>query len=142
MAMGPVGVVVLLLVRNCVWLAKRCDKSRPYCGLWAAPGGSIDEGEEHLAAAIREVKEETGLVLDANRLNYGSRTEHKYDNGAPFSMHWYYARLHTDEEPQMMEPHKQGAWVPWIIQPSLQDMVTPGTWEALQARDLKREVES
>lgn len=132
MAMSPVGVVVLLLIRDSVWLAKRCAKDRPYCGLWAAPGGSMDPGETPLQTAVREVREETGLEIAPERFVYGSRTEHAYDNGTPFSMHWFYVRLvDSDPEPDMVEPHKQGAWVPWIIRPELKEVMTPGTWEAL-----------
>lgn len=33
-------------------------------GWWELPGGGIDPGESHLEAAVREIREETGLVLD------------------------------------------------------------------------------
>lgn len=33
-------------------------------GWWELPGGGIDSGESYLEAAVREIKEETGLVLD------------------------------------------------------------------------------
>jgi 8-oxo-dGTP pyrophosphatase MutT (NUDIX family) len=33
-------------------------------GWWELPGGGIDPGESYLEAAVREIREETGLVLD------------------------------------------------------------------------------
>ena len=33
-------------------------------GWWELPGGGIDPGETYLEAAVREIREETGLILD------------------------------------------------------------------------------
>jgi 8-oxo-dGTP pyrophosphatase MutT (NUDIX family) len=33
-------------------------------GWWELPGGGIDPGESYLEAAVREIREETGLVID------------------------------------------------------------------------------
>ncbi len=35
-------------------------------GAWSVPKGEIDEGEEPFAAALREIKEETGLMIDGS----------------------------------------------------------------------------
>lgn len=35
-------------------------------GIWSIPKGEIDEPEEHLSCALRELKEETGLSVNAD----------------------------------------------------------------------------
>jgi ADP-ribose pyrophosphatase YjhB (NUDIX family) len=57
-----VGVGVVLLDESRILLIKRGHD--PGRGLWAVPGGKVRLGETLVEAAIREVKEETGLDVD------------------------------------------------------------------------------
>lgn len=46
-------------------LTKRSEGLSSHAGQWAMPGGRIDEGETPEEAALREMREEVGLALDA-----------------------------------------------------------------------------
>ena len=52
--------IVLITTDQKVLLIQR--KSDPFKGQWALPGGFIDKDESPLAAAQRELKEETGVT--------------------------------------------------------------------------------
>ncbi|MEQ9446362.1 MAG: RNA pyrophosphohydrolase [Rhodospirillaceae bacterium] len=49
--------VVLLNAKNRVFVAQRIDTTEP---AWQMPQGGLDQGEDPYAAALRELKEETG----------------------------------------------------------------------------------
>jgi ADP-ribose pyrophosphatase YjhB (NUDIX family) len=40
----------------------------PGIGLWSLPGGRVEPGETDAEALVREMREETGLVVEAGRL--------------------------------------------------------------------------
>lgn len=73
---------VAALVRNSegqVLLQRRSDDGR-----WNLPGGAVDPGEEPARSVIREVREETGLLVRPERLAGvfgGPAFRHRYPNG-------------------------------------------------------------
>jgi 8-oxo-dGTP pyrophosphatase MutT (NUDIX family) len=60
---------VVLIADGCVLLQQGFDPGRPGDGpWWLTPGGGLDDGESLQDAAVREVLEETGHRLSADRL--------------------------------------------------------------------------
>jgi ADP-ribose pyrophosphatase YjhB (NUDIX family) len=57
-----VGVGAVLICSGKILLEKR--KNEPGRGKWSIPGGLVELGEESGQTAIREVREETGLVVE------------------------------------------------------------------------------
>ncbi|MDQ3351640.1 MAG: CoA pyrophosphatase [Actinomycetota bacterium] len=49
-------------------LSRRAAKLRQHSGQWALPGGRIDEGEDAVTAALRELDEEVALRLDESHV--------------------------------------------------------------------------
>lgn len=102
----PTAVVSTLLVsQKKILFVRRAVE--PYAGKWAPPGGYPEKGESMRAAAVREVNEETGIVIEQNQL-------------IPFflssitSTNQYYIsfRAHVDEcyEPECSIETSAGAW--------------------------------
>ncbi len=58
--------VVVVFEDGSIVLVKR--KNPPFKGCWALPGGFVEYGETVEEAAVREVKEETGLDIKLTKL--------------------------------------------------------------------------
>ena len=84
-------VLLLLRPRRATWMPHK----------WAFPGGHIDEGERPIEAAVREVKEETTLIITDPTEFYIS------PNG---EVVYFTTRTHTDDVAIDVE-HDDFAWV-------------------------------
>jgi 8-oxo-dGTP pyrophosphatase MutT (NUDIX family) len=63
------AVRVLLRAPSAVLLFHDTDPGLPGAQWWTTPGGGIDGDESDLAAAVREIAEETGLDVEASRFS-------------------------------------------------------------------------
>ena len=61
-----VAAVTVIGREGKVLLVRRANQ--PGYGLWSVPGGYVDRGEVVEEAAVREVREETGLEVEVDRL--------------------------------------------------------------------------
>jgi len=85
---GCVGAVIrnergrLLLIRR---------GHDPGAGLWSLPGGRVEPGETDEQALVREIREETGLVVQAGRLL--GRVRRPYGDGDVIDIRDYAATV-------------------------------------------------
>jgi 8-oxo-dGTP pyrophosphatase MutT (NUDIX family) len=65
--------------RACFLITRRAAGLRAHARQWALPGGRLDRGESAVDAALRELREEVGLRVDADAVlgaldDYGTRS--------------------------------------------------------------------
>ncbi|MGW3488648.1 methyltransferase domain-containing protein [Streptomyces sp. NPDC001054] len=83
-------------------------------GLWHAPSGHVEEGEDVRTAVLREAYEETGLRLTPEDVRVALVMQHAAPSGGS-RIGWFFEAVHpAGGEPRNAEPHKCDAleWFP------------------------------
>lgn len=108
-AIRPGACAIIRDARGWILFGQRSDN-----GFWALPGGGLDLGESYAECCVREVREETGLEVEALRLVgiYSNPTENviRYPDGranqsasALFECHVTGGKLQIDHESLKLE---------------------------------------
>lgn len=96
-----------------ILMQKRSNSSKRFPGFWAGPGGHVDEGEDVLTAAIREVKEEAGVEISGKDIKLKVIASHNHLNlNEIFFCFVFLATIPTFQE--VAEPTEEGEpkWIP------------------------------
>ena len=102
-------VVALALVDpNCRVLLQRRRADRQHGGLWEFPGGKLEPGETAIAGLLREIKEELGLRLVEEAVEWLARAE---DCAAGIVISLYTCHEWTGE-PQCLDAEELGWFAP------------------------------
>lgn len=72
----PAAGVMLLNSEGRVWVGQRRDSTLE---AWQMPQGGLNEGEDPLEGALRELEEETGVARDLVEVIARAKTEFDYD---------------------------------------------------------------
>lgn len=103
-----VGVAAVLVDdRGRVLVGRR--KGSHGAGLLALPGGHLEEGETWQECAVRELKEETGLVLDAASLVHVFTSNDRMPEGKHY-ITIFVAGPAPKAPPKNLEPEKCNGW--------------------------------
>ena len=106
------GAIAVLVHDGHVLLARRMKE--PDAGLWGFPGGHVELGETALAAAARELLEETGVT--ARPIGYLTNIDVIIPDAAGgTAMHFLLAAVHCRYEAGVPAPDddvSDAAWIP------------------------------
>ncbi|MET9930343.1 MULTISPECIES: NUDIX domain-containing protein [unclassified Streptomyces] len=101
------------------------QRGGPYgFGQWHAPSGKLDPGETPLQAAVRELREETGLHALPEALTLAHTVIHHQGDGTPDRIGFFYELTDYTGEPENREPAKCLA-LHWFATHDLPDDLIP-----------------
>jgi len=140
----PCAGIMVIDAQGRVFVGRRIDQ---IIEAWQLPQGGIDDGEEPLAAAIRELREETGIAPDRIELIAEAPGEFQYDLPPELigkawrgkwrgqRMRWFLFRfIGTDSDIDIATEHQEFSDWRWADAGELIDLAVPFK------RDLYRDV--
>lgn len=119
--MKYVNVVLGLITHgDCILVGKKVDRYHPagLGGLWVLPGGRVEEGESLEQALVREIQEETGLVVRIEQ-RLGEHLQHLTDTTVTLN----YFRCHAVSS--AARPGDDLELVSWLKKPEAYARLAP-----------------
>jgi mutator protein MutT len=105
------ATVVLLRPDRSVFLIRRL-RGMAFGGMWAFPGGALEPGETPVDAAVRELQEETGVVVAPESLVPWHRWLTPIFEPKRFDTWFFLTALPPQQEPTL--PEAEASHMQWI----------------------------
>jgi phosphomecalonate degydratase small subunit len=93
-----------------ILILKRSDKVSTYKGHWAGISGSLQPGEDPVEAAMREVKEETGLRIERNGITVRGEPIYARDGEVLWKIHPFLTEV-LEESLAIDWEHDEYRWI-------------------------------
>jgi 8-oxo-dGTP pyrophosphatase MutT (NUDIX family) len=84
-----VAAAICIFHNGSICLGRRADNDYPFSGYWAPFGGAVEEGENPMVAACRELKEETQVELDILDIHYMNQVSN--EDGSIYILYAYHS---------------------------------------------------
>ncbi|MBN2881506.1 NUDIX hydrolase [Candidatus Woesearchaeota archaeon] len=101
---------VYVLYENKVLLLKRAMDKKVEPGKWGVPAGKLDDGETPILGALRELSEETGIVVGKNSVKFIRSVFVKYP-GFDFIFHIFKLEVSSMPEIKLNSENIDFKWV-------------------------------
>jgi 8-oxo-dGTP pyrophosphatase MutT (NUDIX family) len=99
-------------------------------GVWtAAPGGKLEAEESPLQAAVRELREETGIVLPATRLRFIHTAYFQFPD-IEYELSLFYTSI-DKRPPVVLTPHEHTEYTWTTLEEALQKPLMRGGQECI-----------
>ncbi|RYX78869.1 NUDIX domain-containing protein [bacterium] len=99
------AALVILMKGNSILLLRRAGTGWAD-GMYTLPSGHIDEGESAAAAAIREAKEEVGVVIDNHDISFASVLHRRNNQNNQVYVDFFFVCTTWSGEPTNKETDK------------------------------------
>lgn len=103
------AAVVLVVHDERALVLRRRPDDRSFASMWCLPGGRLEPGEAPHDAAVREIEEETGLVIRLEE-SLGPRAIHLVERRLIFHIHRFVGRADHDRV-VLSDEHVDARWL-------------------------------
>lgn len=95
------GEIILLLRQD----------NKPQDNTWGIPSGKVNKGEDLKTTMLRELKEETGIIIPEDELFFHSTVYVKFSD-YDFIYHIFYTTINNKQKIQIKnDEHKDARWI-------------------------------